>query len=191
MSLETFEREWAKIEKEYNDHPGDALFALAESSSDFVIFGYGVLGQVIVAEDLVGVGAKLVAFCDNFKTGFDEHFSIPIINPEQLRKEYSDAVVVIAVSEPHNTEIYAQLTDMGFSEKSLFQRYGELMYIGLEEFRVKHYDGYKWAYEFFEDECTRKVVLDNVRGHLFPFRQTCSPANDQYFDVFTIGKDGC
>ncbi len=183
--LGSFQEELVKIETEYHARTPDFLQErIAEHGSKFVIFGAGAVGYSVAAT-VSGLQERLVAFCDNFKTGYNEQFKIPIISPKQLLADYSKAQIIVAVNYLHSDSIYTQVINMGFQPKNVFR-----LYSGYEIYDLKwlksHYNGYEWAYRFFQDDLSRQIVLDRLRNYLYPFEMKCSPPEDQYFEKDVI-----
>lgn len=179
--MNTFEAEFAKIEEEYRSHPTDKLMEkINNENPPIVVFGYGAVGNLI-AESLRQAQGNVVAFCDNFKVGISEKFHLPIISPQQLASNYRNAVVVVSVCDKFNDTIYRQTLDMGFSPENVFQRYSKYELYSLSDF-MKYYDGYEWAYNFFEDEISKKIILQRLKSYLFYCEMAHSPFENQYFD---------
>lgn len=180
--MNSFDKEFAKIQEEYHSFPESNPFEII-SGRDIrvVIFGAGSIGNA-VAENTELKG-KLVAFCDNYKSGYNDRFHLPIISPAQLACDYEDCVVIVAVTHRFNDEIYNQVIAMGFPKTNVFRFYSELYNMD----RMKrHYDGYKWAYEFFKEDISRKIVLNRIRRYLFDYEMDHSPYEEQYFEQDVI-----
>lgn len=179
--MDSFDREFAKIEEEYYAKPKDELFeSIEKQGTRVVIFGAGAVGCTL-AGSLDALSGKLAAFCDNYKSGFNEQLEVPIISPMQLQTDYKDAIVIVAVDYKYNDEIYSQVLKMGFSREKVFQRYSGYEQYNLNLFK-RHLDGYRRAYHFFEDDISRKVVLDRIRAYLFYHEFEHSPCELQYFE---------
>ena len=186
--LGTFEQEWKKILEEYSKKTvKDALFdVLSDSEASLVIFGTGGVGLKF-AESLGSVSGRLKAFCDNHKTGFVERFDVPIITPTELLSNYQSAVIVVAASEylNYNNQIYDQLIEAGVCKERIYRRYCGYDMLELEELE-KHIAGYKWAYDFFEEEEEKRIILDRIRAYLFHHELDGTPPGEQYFDQNVI-----
>lgn len=191
--LGTFEEEFSKIEYEYYHPKDDLLATLSKSNARAVIFGAGAVGKVIANRLLSRwktLNGKIAAFCDNFKTGNCDEFHIPIVSPQELFVHYQDAIIIVAVNNDEiNAEIYRQILDMGFQQEKIFRCYlgyefneGIYNIDGLNKYR----DGYKWAYEFFEDTISKKIILNRMRRYLACFDMEHSPVEEQYFEKDVI-----
>ncbi len=103
-----------------------------------------------------------------------------IISPAELLADYQDAFVCIT-SWKYEQEIKSTLIQSGFPESQvLFLRNPYI--ITPEDFQRKYLDGYRWAYEFFEDERSRQKVIDRMRMILLG--DVCS-ADSQFKDGYT------
>jgi FkbM family methyltransferase len=177
--LGNFMEEWAKIEAEYRSNPVDKLIEIcSKPGTRLVIFGAGACGTML-AENLLPKINELAAFCDNNKSGSKLSFSI--ISPTQLRDEYYDAYIVVAVSELYNAEIYEQVLALGFTPDKIFRRCSICELYDIDALK-EHLDGYKWAYDFFTDEKSKRIVLNRMRQYLFFTEVEHEPLKDQYFD---------
>jgi FkbM family methyltransferase len=183
--MENFEKEFAKIEAEYYAGGNDTLsVALANRNNTVVIFGAGAVGHLI-AKTVAAAEAKLAAFCDSHKSGLDENYQIPIISPAQLKVDYQSAIVIIASDYKHNEEMYQQMLGLGFQSTRLFRIYSGYELCNLDTLKT-HYSGYEWAYNFFKDEISRKIILDRLRNYLFYSEMEHSPCEYQYFESNVI-----
>lgn len=189
--LGTFEEEFSKIETEYCCRPKDDLFTvLSASSLRAIVFGAGFVGKH-VARSLQhyldkSSSSQFVAFCDNFKTGNCDEFRVPIISPDEMMRYYQDAVIIIAVGTHEASDtIYNQLLELGVHCEQVFRRYSGFELMSIDEF-YKYYDGYKWAYDFFEDTTSKTIILNRIRGHLSDFEMKSSPFETIYFEQDVI-----
>ena len=179
--MNTFEAEFAKIEEEYRSHPTDKLMEkINNENPPIVVFGYGAVGNVI-ARNLLKAHGKVVAFCDNFKKGFNEELGVPVISADDLSKSYKDAIIVVAVCYKYNDEIYNQVLKIGFAPENVFRRYSGYELYNLDKLK-QYYDGYQWAYNFFDDDISKQIILERIRGYLFYHIMAHSPCEDQYFE---------
>jgi FkbM family methyltransferase len=181
--LGNFEQELEKILEEYKTAPKqDPLeAALAESDSRLVIYGAGGLGCMLSVSKKIYT-ERLVAFCDSYKQGDSALPGIPIITPEELAENYHDAIVVVAVADlVFNDEIYDKVISLGFPKERVCRKNTAFGLYTLGEFGA-HYNGYKWAYEFFEDEKSKNIVLNRIRCYLFFCEMEHSPPKEQYFE---------
>ena len=180
--LKSFEDEFATIEEEYHSCPKDELMErILETEKKVVIFGAGSVGTSLAHSLYNKLNGRFAAFCDTFKTGFSEKFQVPIISPEILVRDYKDAIIIIAIDLEYNDLLFNQVIDLGFPEENIFQRYGGYKFYDIDIFKY-HYEGYRWAYNFFEDDISRKIILDRIRCYLFFMHMEHFPPKDQYFE---------
>jgi FkbM family methyltransferase len=187
--MNDFDTEFAKIQDEYLARPKDELLSrITADGTKAVIFGSGAVGNSL-AGSLRNLGGNIAAFCDNFKTGVNEQYQIPIISPEKL-PSYKDAVIIVAVDYKYNDEIYNQVLELGIPKENIFRRYSGYELYDIDNMK-QYYEGYKWAYNFFEDETSKKIVLDRIRSYLFYHEMAHSPCKEQYFeqDVIPFSDD--
>lgn len=183
--LGSFKEEFEKIEVEFDAQLQHMRRKSAsKSSTEIVIFGAGVVGHSVAMSMGDGIN-NLVAFCDNQKTGFNERFQIPIITPDQLINEHSDAQLIIACSAEYNDEIYNQVVKMGFDPERISRYYSGYELYDIDHLKA-HYEGYRWAYDFFNDDISKQIILDRIRNYLSYRKMEHSPAEDQYFDSDVI-----
>jgi FkbM family methyltransferase len=147
-----------------------------------VIFGAGTNGKQVV-NHFVNAKAKFCGFCDNYKTNITgtPYDSLPIISPSRLARDYDDAIIIVAVNTLFNDIIYKQVLDMGFSADNIFRRYSGYALRDIQDI-MRHYDGYEWAYGFFQDDKSKQIVLDRIRAYLFYHEMRHEPETEQYFD---------
>ncbi len=178
--MDTFQMEFKKIIKEYESHPKDDLMEkLKVHKNKVIVFGAGAVGNSI-ADNF-----NINAFCDNHKAGWNKQFNVPIITPKQLVENHKDAVVIVAACYKYNLEMYNQIIKMGFPRENIFRRYSGYQLYSMEKFK-QYYRGYEWAYSLFEDDISKKIILDRIRGYLFYHDMPHSVCEDQYFDSSVI-----
>jgi FkbM family methyltransferase len=164
-----------------------------------VLYGLGFFGGVIV-KSFASEGIAAECFCDGKKTGVDGETGLSIIAPAELRQRYSDANVVISVANPDNERsVYETVKSLGFDDARIFgfgaaysfikKSRVERVSLPLEEVEALAY-GFEWAYEFFSDENSRKILLEIVRGYLFNTTFDHDPPREAYFPPeFALGDD--
>jgi FkbM family methyltransferase len=179
--MKDFDTEFKKIQEEYYTKPKDELLSkILEPDTKIVIFGAGAVGNSI-CNSLNNLGGNVVAFCDNYKTGINEQYKLPIITPAELLSSYKSAIIVVAVDYKYNNDIYNQVLGLGIPKDNIFRRYSGYELYDIERMKV-HYKGYKWAYNFFEDELSKRIILERIRSYLFFHEMEHSPPCKQYFD---------
>lgn len=183
--MDKFDAEVAALIREYESHPKDELLSkTANTNCPIIVFGAGAVGS-LVAEGLRDKGRNVAAFCDNYRIGLHESLQLPILTPAQLIEQYPDAFVVVAADERFNQEIVDQVRRMGYPDDRIFRRYSGYELYDLD-LLMEHYEGYKWAYEFFEDSLSKRIVLERMKGYLFHHKMDSCCSTNQYFDEQVI-----
>jgi len=170
---ETFEKEYNRIKNEINNSKSAIEIDTIKHQQDqhpFILYGAG---------EMAGVAYKLCAreglvikcVCDTWKTGVHEATGLPIISPEELSTYYRDALIMIATWK-HEREIVEMLQHLGFSSMQIFHLPFQ-HFIPIDVFEACFYDGYNWAYSFFSDEKSKRLVIDRAR--LYLTRKTLAP----------------
>ncbi|MCL2575616.1 MAG: FkbM family methyltransferase [Defluviitaleaceae bacterium] len=125
----------------------------------FVIYGAGLMGKITFnyckKQDI-----KVDYFCD--QSGIDKFCGIPVLTPENLCKTQPNAVVAIP-SWIHQEAMIDKLTNLGFaSEQIIPSFFWNHTNKSFEEFE-KYVCGYKWAFNYFEDERSKQTILNKIR----------------------------
>lgn len=186
LIMESFENEFEKIISEYAKSPPENIWKekLSQSSSPIIIFGAGLGGHAVLNVLHSYVNCE-VLFCDNYKSGVDEKYQIPIISPAQLEKDYRNCFVIIGVGDSYYTKIYNQLKAISFPLQQIVPRTYFDEKISLDEMQ-KYYSGYQWAFDFFEDEMSKKIILDRIRAYLLYSEIEHLPDYTRYFEPSII-----
>lgn len=174
----------------------DELSKIKEYSTknDLVIWGCGVRGNYAIKQ-FQRMGIPITGICDRDKAG-TTCCGYPVMSPEKLVREHPQAYFIVATTRYH-AEISAALQDMGISGERILPfpfTDGSLilpMVISQEDFEAKYQEGYQWAYNFFQDEHSRKIVLDRIAMYLHSVPLERSAKSLQYFESSIVRlKDG-
>lgn len=144
-----------------------------------VLYGAGELGSR-TANWLIKNGIHPDCFCDRGKNGIHSKTTLPIISPQDLLLQYEDANILIC-SVAHAESIQRDLITLGVPEDRIFLTKGlKIHEMTVEDF-LPYVDGYEWAYNFFADDASKKVILQRVSGYLLssPLQ---SSSGIEYFD---------
>jgi FkbM family methyltransferase len=179
VSMDEFDSIFTGIEAQYLENPRSKLLrVITNTESKIVIFGAGVIGISIWY--ILKNKESLSAFCDNNKKGICRISSVPIISPSEAAERHKDAVVIVSAAlKRHSDEMYKQAAELGFSEENIVVSHGE-RFLGIGEIK-KHFDGYKRAYNLFDDELSKRIIIERIRGHLLGFDMECLPLEEMYF----------
>jgi FkbM family methyltransferase len=169
------------------------------TSRPIVLYGLGFFGGVIV-KNFASENIPVECFCDSKKTGVDGETGLSIISPAELRQKYADANIVISVVNPGNeSSVYETLKSLGLDDARIFRF--NAAYSFIRKSRVEQVslpleiveslaEGFEWAYGFFGDEHSRKILLEIVRGYLFNTTFDHEPPREEYFpDELKLGND--
>ncbi|MDR3349531.1 MAG: FkbM family methyltransferase [Acidaminococcales bacterium] len=127
-----------------------------------VLYGAGQLG-VAFLDACRELGLAVAAFCD--RRAIDAVDGIPVIDADRLRREFSDALVMVC-SQAYKDDIMNTLSGLGFPDERIIGcpiEFGN--YLAVKGF-VRYVSGYAWAYSFFSDESSKALVLDKIRLYL-------------------------
>jgi FkbM family methyltransferase len=130
-----------------------------------ILFGAGVLDMRFY-DFFRKNGIPIECYCDNNRTGIHIPTKLQIITAQQLKKQYSDANIVITPFKYRNV-ISNQLKEAGFSNEQIFTEFNffiEMMDINKAK---EYFDGWEWAYNFFKDDTSKQIVIDRIKSYLF------------------------
>lgn len=153
---------------------------LSNTEKKIILFGAGTVGYQI-AGILYSKNIKPTCFCDNFKSGIDETYGLPIISFDVLKKNYNNDYIIISLGMENAIEVVKELIDAGFQSKNLITRmwFDEKV---SKEYVKDHYSEYKWLYDNVYDELSREILVEKIRNSLYYFEMQTRQYNDQYFD---------
>jgi len=188
--MKTFHEEFSAITAEIQ---ASSVFSVlneiksTRNSRPLVLYGAGRLGKTIL-NSCHDLGIDVDCFCDRRAVGAVG--GVKIISPDLLRNEYSTAIIIVC-SWTYNNEICDALKMFGFSREQIIpcpHKYP--YYSSLQDFEV-HFAGYEWAYNFFEDDRSRQLVLDRIRLILCDRALAPNTASDCYYEdgFITLGDN--
>lgn len=145
-----------------------------------ILYGVGTIGSS-VAQVLKQSQIEVTCFCDKNKTGREKISGLSIISPQQLIEQYHDANVIVC-SENYKNEIIRDLTQLDVHLSRIHTRdklhLNEMTY---QDF-LSHVEGYRWTFDFLEDDKSKQVLLERIKCYLTATPITSSRAENQYFD---------
>lgn len=191
--MDNFWKEFESIKAAYySQNPFRALVERKEvfAKGPLVLYGCGVLCRAVtlVCKDF---DIKITAVCDTKRTGIHSDTGLEIISPECLANKYPDANVIIC-SYRYANEIKNKLSSLGFSDTQIYQStYSMTSFIHPSDFIRNHVEGYEWAYNFFTDDISKKLVIDRIRMYLTGKELSKSSNNTIYFEdeVISLGEN--
>jgi len=191
--MDTFAKEFEKIEARQNS--GAHLGELERLKGiltvrPIVLYGVGFYGAVI-HKNFTDCGIPVECFCDTYKRGVDAETGLHIISPDDLKNNHAHANIVLSVANPNTQiQVYNQILSLGFNKEQVFtfdtpykffkKSRVEIVKLSFEEMK-SHYKGYEWAYNFFEDDNSKQIVLESINGYLFNDLMRFSPEEKHYF----------
>lgn len=160
--LKAFDREFADIKSEMRNCKAiNSIRDIKPSlgGRPFVLYGAAKLGKAII--DICGEQGLTVDYvCDRAVTGY--YGGVEVISPETLRGRFSHAAVMVC-SKKYSIEIRKNLMEFGFAPDQIIPLPFEYPYCSSLRSFEAHLPGYEWAFNFFEDEPSKRLVLDMIR----------------------------
>jgi FkbM family methyltransferase len=163
----TFEEVYKEIESKggiFSDTDVEKSLSLikkaCERGTGVICFGASQIGQKYV-EVLRYYGFNDLLFCDNIKTGREGLTSVDILSPGELLPDYKDSAFIISVGDSFYSEIYNQLTGLGISPEKIIPQTA-IEALKNSYFKKEHFEGYRWAYDYFTDDVSRKTIISKI-----------------------------
>lgn len=159
------------------------------SGRPLVLYGAGAVGAS-AARVLKHYNIEIDCFCDKNKTGIHQETGLPVISPQILASEYSDANIIIC-SVNYKNEILRDLSALGIKANRIFSReflnFHEMTYSDMEI----HLAGYKRAFDLLYDNQSKQILLERIKCYLTSSPITSSPITSQYFEpeIITLSGD--
>ncbi|MDR2357949.1 MAG: FkbM family methyltransferase [Oscillospiraceae bacterium] len=184
-----FRQKLAEVVADIPNSKPAALFRKVKSeigSRPLVLYGAGRLGSAVMAM-CAESGMSVQAICD--KNAGGELRGVEVVTPRTLRRDYGEAVVVVC-SATYNDEICGDLAKIGFAEEQIVPcPVSHPTWEPVSEFR-KHFNGYEWAYDFYTDERSKKLVIDRLRLHLLDEALEVNTRSKTYYEegVVALGN---
>jgi FkbM family methyltransferase len=152
-----------------------------EPGTGIICFGASQIGQKYI-EVLRYYGFYNLLFCDNYQQIRSGLVSVDIISPDKLLPEHKDSAFIISVGDSFYSQIYNQLTGLGISPKKIIPL-SSVKVLQNRYFKKEHYDGYKWAYDYFTDDVSRKTIISKIDWFLNDKKmQPLIKPNGDYFN---------
>lgn len=190
--MDHFDIEFEKIRQRYNCSDINKIELLRQQLSEggrpFVLYGAGKMGRAnarFCKENNIAVAC----FCDKNMQG-KVLLDIPVYSPEQLKNSFKNPNIVIC-SVTFYDEIIKECLALGFKKENIVldfpQQIGNL---SMEQF-ISHVEGYKWAYDFFEEEQSKKIILSKINNYLFhdEMERSSSPTYFEKDKIFLSGQE--
>ena len=128
----------------------------------------------------------VVGICDTYLQGKYNEFDI--INLDVLCQKYSDAVILVC-SYSYNDEICKSLRQQGYGEEQIISCPVSHPYFTSPTEFLSYIDGYRWVYNFFDDEVSKQLVLDRMRMYILDEPMRINTKADRYYEkVISLGQ---
>lgn len=181
--MNDFKTEYKKI---YNDYSNSSFNVWIQKlrriskNREVILYGCGNLCEIIF-----GVFRQneiiISAISDTYKYG--EYQGLSITTPNELYEKFGNGIVVIT-SNSYERQIRDMLLFLGFGHSQIISVPAAMCYhFSYEEFKKKHFDGFQWAYEFFHDEVSKKIILNRIRMHLLGEELLKTSIKPEYFEI--------
>lgn len=178
----SFHDEYEKILQEYNNKARiEERERLKEklSQKPVVLFGAAWIGD-FVYERLVSWGIQPICFADNFAIGTTPNGHGPILKPSDIQKQCSDCYILLTIDRARE-QVCEQLIQLGYPAFNIIQNIQPIMnQMEIQSIRPI-LGGYEWAYNFFDDIISKRVILERIKCLLMGNESTKS-ASPQYFE---------
>jgi len=167
--MDVFRQKYEEIKSEI---PGDMIAQVLSKIKDglrdrpLVLYGAGRMVGVFL-DYCRECGLTVSCVCDSFKSGTYNWRgeNLRILGLDTIKKDYHDATIIIC-SYTYNNEIYENLIQNEFIKDRIIQYPALSPYVETARTFEHHVNGYEWAYNFFDDERSRQLVLDRIRLYL-------------------------
>lgn len=128
----------------------------------------------------------IAGVCDSNKIGeiFAGH---TVQSPMAIVEKYPDAYFLISTMRfSFYMEIADALTKMGIQKDHILSYSSFLSIllppISIEQFEHDYLAGYQWAYDFFQEEMSKQIILDRISVNLYRKPLVVSSTSPQYFE---------
>lgn len=180
--MDNFEIAYKKIIKQWiKSEPILKVSKMIASSEErpFVLYGAGRLAGVFL-NACKELKISISGICDRRIRGTYE--GIPIFSPTELQREYSNAMVLVC-SHSFNNDICNDLRRYGFSDRQIIQYPAKYPYFESPKTFLKHKSGYEWAYNFYTDPISKRLVLDRIELYLLDKGLVPNTTSDCYYET--------
>lgn len=182
MEKMTFKQALQVMEKEYNESSQMQEIVDRLRNKIVVLFGAAWIGD-FVYHKLSVHGVEVKCFCDNFAEGVTPQGHGPIIRPNELKRQYPEATIIIT-SDKAREIIYEQLLSLGFDKTQIIKDVGSLAALyDFQELSI-HLPEYERMYYFFEnDTLSQDIILARIKCYLLgTSMENVKSSSPQYFE---------
>lgn len=161
-----------------------------EPASPIVFYGAGEMGKRLL--DITGeLGITVDAVCDKNRAGqsFGKNGEFQILSPRELEEQYHHAYVLIC-SVGKNQEIHDDLLRNGHPEEKLIPCPVRHNAFSTSDTIEPHLPDYEWAYDLFQDQKSKQLVLDRLALFLLDEDMHINTDSECYYEKGIISLGG-
>ena len=157
------------------------LLLLKDLNAPIIMYGLGEQASLLLSFCNY-YSVSITGFADSKKRGeFADTQSI-IMSPEELVINYPDAMILIS-SWKYNNAIFETLKSFGYRKEQIYQfPFSHPYFLLRESFETNHLEGYKRAYEFFDDDLSKQIICDRISAYLFDKTLYKTSTKPKYFE---------
>lgn len=181
--MSNFQLEYSNLLHKYEDAPGiQTLMGLKNQRKPVVVYGLGEQAMHLL-EFCSKRGIQVEAVADSHKSGDFFHEEYKILTLQELKERYEDPVILIG-SWKFNKSIKEGLLASGYQEEQVIEfPFSHPYVIEREDFEERYLEGYRRAYDFFQDELSRKIIIDRIGAYLYDGKMLQTSIAPKYFEV--------
>lgn len=181
--MNTFEFEYKNIINNFTNSTHNVFIQEMRRISkaySLILYGCGEVGKKVIQichqNDI-----PISAISDTYRRGMFQGFDI--IPPEALRSKFKKRSVVIT-STIHETSIKEKLILLGFIESEILTIPITInQYFSINDFENNHLQGFCWAYNFFSDKVSKRIILNRIRMHILGELLIKTTEKTEYFEI--------
>jgi len=180
--MKKFKIEFDKILTQIPDSPYSCqIDKIREMNSSVILYGAGVTAGM-AAVVCKNAGINVIAVCDKNKSGsyIKCSFNLRIIKPLELTTVYK-GIPIIVTSWKYENEIRTELVNLGVDSELIFPFWFPQR-ITQEIFERDYLCGFNKAYDFFEDDKSKELVIDLIASKLLSKPLTQNTSADMYYE---------
>jgi FkbM family methyltransferase len=133
--------------------------------NDLILYGAGIAAGIALAV-CKRFNVQVIAICDKKASGFynKSYVKLPIISPDELVLRYKDKRLLIT-SWQYEKEITEELVKIGFPAKNIIS-FVLPRRVSPKVFREEYLEKYKLAIHLYNDELSKKLILDTANSYV-------------------------
>lgn len=165
-----------------------SFLELADIKVPIILYGCGEQAALIL-NFCNYYNIKITAFADSVQCGCFDNTQLSILSPAELSSTYPDAVIIIS-SWKFDNEIYDSLTRLGFPDENIRRfPFSHPYVLTKDTLEVQYLEGYRWAYDFFDDDLSKQIILNRIGAYLFDEKMVKTSVKPMYFEFPLAEKE--